>query len=238
MGSQDEQLSRLLFGPTRSFITRCVIAELKKLGESFSETLAAARKLDSAKCNHEPLKSGADCLEGLVEGGNVDHFWVATQDTELRKKLRQAPSVAIVFSQNNFLVLEPPSEKQLASAHASEAQRIHATEREYRIIEARERKKEAITAELEPGSVSLSEDGKFGSNFDTHWQKKSIGVKDRPQFKRKQAKGPNPLSCKKKSIKSAKKGDLQQGPAGACGEIGVLVRSRKRRPRKKKKILE
>jgi rRNA-processing protein FCF1 len=32
------------------FLYRCVIAELKKLGKDFSETLALARKLDAAKC--------------------------------------------------------------------------------------------------------------------------------------------------------------------------------------------
>ncbi|KAI5068307.1 hypothetical protein GOP47_0016652 [Adiantum capillus-veneris] len=124
----------------------CVIAELRKLGADFSGTLSVARKLDAAKCDHEPLKSASDCLESLIADGNLEHFFVATQDAELRIKLRQVPSVAIILAQNNFLVLEPPSEKQQSIAHANEAQKTHATKREFQIIEARERKKEALLA--------------------------------------------------------------------------------------------
>jgi U3 small nucleolar RNA-associated protein 23 len=42
------------------------------------------------RCDHEPLMSAADCLQNLIADGNPEHFWVATQDAELRIKLRQA----------------------------------------------------------------------------------------------------------------------------------------------------
>jgi hypothetical protein len=50
--SYPEYLFALLvfFLTKKIFLYRCVIAELKKLGKDFSETLALARKLDAAKC--------------------------------------------------------------------------------------------------------------------------------------------------------------------------------------------
>lgn len=41
------------------------------------------------RCNHEMLKSALECLEAMVGGDNPEHFFVATQDTSLRRKFRQ-----------------------------------------------------------------------------------------------------------------------------------------------------
>lgn len=230
MGPPADPLSRLLSASSRPFTTRCVIAELKKLGNSFIGTSSVARKLDAAKCNHEPLKSASDCLESLIGDGNPEHFWVATQDAELRMKLRQVPAVAIILAQNNFLVLEPPSEKQQAFAHASEAQRTHASKREFQIIEARERKKEALLAakdmedevgeatNQEPSNNLLRSSVSLKTNFETNLhRRKSVSTADHPRFKKKRAKGPNPLSCKKKIKKPSKTETKVQRHAGDDG---------------------
>lgn len=252
MGTPSDHLSRLLFASARPFTTRCVIAELKKLGGSFSETVLAARKVDSAKCNHEPLKSASECLEDLIEGGNPEHFWVATQDAELRKKLRQVPAVAIILAQNNFLVLEPPSEKQQAVARSIEAQRTHANEKEFQIIEAREKKKNALLEarrELEEAtedgtegmrkeasSMLVVKDSGLEGNLDTHKWRKSLRVMDGPQFKRKRAKGPNPLSVKKKSKKSMNVEKIVQRQGEAGGATAGALGNRKRRHHKRKTV--
>ncbi|KAH7315477.1 hypothetical protein KP509_21G051300 [Ceratopteris richardii] len=217
MSQPAEHLSRLLSGSCRPFTTRCVIAELKRLGAPFSQALSLAKGLDAAKCNHEPLKPAGDCLENLVGERNPEHFFVATQDVELRIKLRQVPAVGIILAQNNFLVLEPPSEKQRAVAYSDEAQRNRSNDKEFRIIEGRERKKEALLVmQRSEGDAAAGTDENAKSRgtggLDTFnsglyanaRRKKNIVVADRPQFKKKRAKGPNPLSCKKKSKKAKK----------------------------------
>ncbi|XP_057828372.2 uncharacterized protein LOC131039599 isoform X2 [Cryptomeria japonica] len=89
LGAASEALSALLGGHTKVFVTRCVINELKKLGESFSGTVLATRRLTTARCNHEMLKSAAECLEAMVGTDNPEHFFIATQDAGLRRKFRQ-----------------------------------------------------------------------------------------------------------------------------------------------------
>lgn len=232
MGPPADPLSRLLSASCRPFTTRCVIAELKKLGDSFLGTLSVARKLDAAKCNHEPLKSASDCLESLIGEGNLEHFWVATQDAELRMKLRQVPGVAIILAQNNFLVLEPPSEKQQAFAHADEAQRTHASKREFQIIEAQERKREVLLAakdmEDEVGETinlelnrNLFNSSNLKTKFEANFHRnKKVSTADHPRFKKKRAKGPNPLSCKKK-IKKPSKTDTKRKARDAGGGMSL-----------------
>ncbi|MCO5568921.1 hypothetical protein L7F22_022624 [Adiantum nelumboides] len=228
-------------------IILCVIAELKKLGETFSGTLSVARKLDAAKCDHEPLKSASECLESFIGDGNPEHFCVATQDAELRIKLRQVPAVAILLAQNNFLVLEPPSEKQQAIARANEAQRTHASKREFQIFEARERKKKALLAakggENDAGTATNEEPNNSGfRSFDsfktssetTSHRRKSILAQDHPRFKKKRAKGPNPLSCKKKIKKPAKPEAKPQRLLGDGEKHGTLEGVTKH---KRKKVL-
>lgn len=244
MGAPADPLSRLLSASCRPFTTRCVIAELKNLGDSFSGTVSVARKLDAAKCDHEPLKSASDCLKSLIGDGNPEHFWVATQDAELRMKLRKVSALAIILAQNNFLVLEPPSEKQQAFAHANEAQRMHASKREFQIMEAQEKKKEALL-EAKAMDDEAGDDANQQSNsnlfrssvanlkpkFETSFKRRRFSTADHPQFKKNRAKGPNPLSCKKKIKKPTKMESkvVQRHDGDASG--GIVSKGNKRRRR-------
>ncbi|CAI5457704.1 unnamed protein product, partial [Closterium sp. Yama58-4] len=46
-------LPKLLGFPTRVYITRCILAELQRLGDAFKDTRFAARQLEVARCTHE-----------------------------------------------------------------------------------------------------------------------------------------------------------------------------------------
>lgn len=234
LGTVNEALSGLLGGHVKVFVTRCVIEELKKLGESFSGTVLATRRLTTARCNHESLKSAAECLEAMVGADNPEHFFVATQDGGLRKKFRQVPGVPVVFVQKNCLLLEPPSEYQHQIAKMTEVERIHMMEREFKLLEAREAKKTATQADV-TGAPEISGDEmpKKIESRDRSKNKNMLAVKDRPRFKRKKAKGPNPLSCKKKNKVVYPQNSNNQESQGekATGEK-KRSRQRKRRHRK------
>lgn len=202
LGTVNEALSGLLGGHVKVFVTRCVIEELKKLGESFSGTVLATRRLTTARCNHESLKSATECLEAMVGADNPEHFFVATQDGGLRKKFRQVPGVPVVFVQKNYLLLEPPSEYQHQIARMTEAERMRMMEREFKLLEALEAKKAATQADVTSApEISGDEMPKKIESRDGSKSGNMLAVKDRPRFKRKKAKGPNPLSCKKKKNK-------------------------------------
>ncbi|GFY85151.1 hypothetical protein Acr_03g0019250 [Actinidia rufa] len=71
------------------FTCRCVLAELKSLRESYSESLKAASSLITARCDHEKRKSAVACITEIIGAGNPEHFFVATQDADLRKKFQE-----------------------------------------------------------------------------------------------------------------------------------------------------
>ncbi|BBN04553.1 U3 small nucleolar RNA-associated protein 23 [Marchantia polymorpha subsp. ruderalis] len=194
MGGLQDALPNFLGSAAKAFVTRCVIQELRKLGEVFSGTVLAARRLDIAKCNHEPPVSAAECVEAMIGKNNPEHFFVATQDFELRKRIRKVPGGGIIFAQNTGLIMEPPSTQQVAYARMSEAERAHMAEREQKIIEERARRKAeaalaAKTAQEAPADLHVPAN-----------EQKPV-LKDRTKLKRKLPKGPNPLSQKKKKMK-------------------------------------
>ncbi|KAL3677489.1 hypothetical protein R1sor_027437 [Riccia sorocarpa] len=192
MGALQDSLTRFLGATTKSFVTRCVIQELRKLGDDFSGTVLAARRLNIAKCNHEPTVSAADCLEALLGKNNPEHFLTATQDAELRKKIRKVTGGGIIFIQNTGFIMEPPSSQQIAYARLSEQQRLHMAEREQKIIEQR--------AKLKAEAVNAAEDTPAKSDLTT---KEGQPVSKERIKKRKRPKGPNPLSQMKKKEKTS-----------------------------------
>ncbi|KAH9310934.1 hypothetical protein KI387_025969, partial [Taxus chinensis] len=201
LGAANEALSALLGGHTKVFVTRCVVNELKKLGESFSGTVLATRRLTTARCNHEMLKSAVECLEVMIGADNPEHFFIATQDGGLRRKFRQVPGVPVVLVQKNSLILEPPSEYQRQYVRTSELERMHMNEREYKVLETREAKSiESYSDGTRAHEMSGDESSKKVVLEDNNNCRKMLSVKERPRFKRKKAKGPNPLSCKKKKL--------------------------------------
>lgn len=235
LGAVNEALSGLLGGHVKVFVTRCVIEELKKLGESFSGTVLATRRLTTARCNHDSLKSATECLEAMVGADNPEHFFVASQDGGLRKKFRQVPGVPVVFVQKNYLLLEPPSEYQHQIARMTETERMHMMEREFKLLEAREARRAATEADITSApEISGDEmpkkiESKVGSK-----SRNLLAVKDRPRFKRKKAKGPNPLSCKKKKTKVVYPSTTDNQESQADKALGEKKRSRQRKRRHRK----
>lgn len=226
----DNALSNALAAPVKLFTTKCVIDELKRLGQSHSEAVEAARKVAIARCEHEKLKSADACLMEVVGEKNPEHFFVATQDVDLRKKLQEVPGIPLIFGLRNSLLLEPPSSFQRQFVKTSEEARSRMTESEFKklkkstknILETKEIGDSSNkNEELENQKLEMQTDKK------THYARKGMGVKDRPQFKRKRAKAPNPLSCKKK--KSHENPNTASGKEGKDGNTTLRSRNRKRK---------
>lgn len=86
IASADTAISNILCGSVKLFTTRCVLSELKRLGKSYTESLQAVNRLMIARCNHEQIKSAGGCIVEIIGEQNPDHFFVGTQDTDMRKK--------------------------------------------------------------------------------------------------------------------------------------------------------
>ncbi|QCD94202.1 U3 small nucleolar RNA-associated protein 23 [Vigna unguiculata] len=175
----DIALGNILGASVKLYTTRCVLAELKRLGSSYSETLENAHKLIVARCEHDKCVGADACIKEAVGEKNSEHFFVASQDTDLRKKLQEVPGVPLIYGLRNALFLESPSAFQRQYVKTSEEERLHMTEKEYKIL------------------------------------------KDR---------GPNPLSCKKKSKSQ------NIGPSKETKGDNEVKRSRKRKRSHKRKM--
>ncbi|KAI4345040.1 hypothetical protein L6164_012208 [Bauhinia variegata] len=242
----DKALADILSAAVKLYTTRCVLAELKRLGKSYSEALDAAHnliitsihiqngtsnmdinveiRLDNknmklsthllkSRCEHEKCKSADTCIMEVIGKNNSEHFFVASQDTDLRKKLQE-------------------------HIKTSEEARMHMTDSEHHALKKIVIKKFAGSEEASNSSDEIDdlEDQAAGLLEKRSIAKKQIDIKDKAQFKRKRAKGPNPLSCKKK-----KKHENQNIHLSKKEEDGdnTVKRSRKRkRTRKQQKPTE
>ncbi|PKI69079.1 hypothetical protein CRG98_010548 [Punica granatum] len=160
----DKAISNVLAAPVKLFTTRCVLDELKRLGKSHSKTLAAARDFAVARCDHEGKTKADTCILEAGKENNHEHFFVVTQDADLRKKLQERKFVK-----------------------DSEEKRLHITEEERKRLE---KKTGVILASQEPNHSVEEED--LGGHLNRHTAagkvsqaaRKGLGVKDKPQFKR------------------------------------------------------
>ncbi|VVB02065.1 unnamed protein product [Arabis nemorensis] len=227
----DTAISDLLGGPVKLFTTRCVLAELQKLGNDFSESLEAAQMLSTATCEHEETKTATECLSEVIGNKNSEHFFLGTQDAEFRKKLQQESIVPLVFGLRNILLIDQPSEFQRQTANSSEKKRLNMTEREKKMLEKQ-------TARI------LASNKEEGTSEYEQWEtprvvstRNGLGVMDRPQFKRKRAKGPNPLSCmkKKKESSSEKARSISKTETKSSAEKEKKEGTPKRRRKRSKK---
>ncbi|KAG4953159.1 hypothetical protein JHK87_038753 [Glycine soja] len=232
----DTAIGNVLSATIKLYTTRCVLAELKRLGSSYSEALEAAHKLIVARCEHEKCKSADACIMEVVGEKNSEHFFVASQDTDLRKQLQEVPGVPLIFGLRNALFLESPSAFQRQYVKTSEEGRLHMTQKEYQIF--KDRVMNRLTGEEANNSITeiMEIEDSEDQTINVQAVEKGITsrnrmeIKDKPQFKRKRAKGPNPLSCKKKSEKQ------NIGPLKETNEDNTVKRSRKRKRSHKQKM--
>uniref|UniRef100_A0A1D1YA84 rRNA-processing protein UTP23 n=1 Tax=Anthurium amnicola TaxID=1678845 RepID=A0A1D1YA84_9ARAE len=226
----DDALAKLLCGQVTLFSSRCITAELKSLGEPHSESFQASQHLKVARCEHEKRVNAATCVESIVRDGNTNHYFVATQDTELRRKLREIPGVPVIFGLNNALFLEQPSAQQREFVKSSEEERLHISRSEFQMIKKRELKNSSPEQTV-PGSAGARDivrsDVGIEQTARLHTAKGRLDLMDKQKFKRKKAKGPNPLSCKKKRIK--------ESSFITCNQDGGTRESTKRKRNRKRK---
>lgn len=232
----DTAIANVLSATVKLYTTRCVLAELKRLGSSYSEALDAAHKLIVARCEHDKCKSADACITEVVGEKNSEHFFVGSQDTDLRKKLQEVPGVPLIYGLRNALFVEPPSAFQRQYVKTSEEGRLHMTEKEHQIF--KDRVMNILTGEEANDTIAeiMENEDSGDQTINVQAVKKSITarnqmeIKDKPQFKRKRAKGPNPLSCKKK------KSERQNiGPSKETKGDDTVKRSRKRKRSHKRK---
>ncbi|CAN6720689.1 unnamed protein product [Malus baccata var. baccata] len=192
-----------LITPADKAISNVLGALLKQhgpmLGPSYSQSLEAANSLITARCDHESHVSAEDCILDVVGQSNSEHFFVATQHVDLRRKLLKIPGVPAIYALRTALLLKSPSDDQHQFVKTSEEQRLHMTNLEYKLL----KKQKNISNSLKINDPPSEEDGSRDQNMEAQavanrdTARIGLGMKDKVQFKRKRAKVlPNSfLSC-------------------------------------------
>jgi len=159
------------------FVTKAVLKELSQLKESHPEAYRFAQ--DECEVffsgGNEKLTPAAS-LEMSVEEKNKHHLFIATQDDELRQKLRRMPGVPIVLANRTMMLLEAPSDQNVS--HGKQMEYHKSSGKSVEEQQLLDKAKAQLKAEKEERHSSM--------------------VKLRLK---KQARGPNPLSMKKKKQK-------------------------------------
>lgn len=232
----DTALMNILGAPVKIFTTRCVVAELKSLGSSYSESVNAASCLMTARCDHEKRKSAVACITEVIGEKNTEHFFVATQDAELRKKFQEIPGVPVIYGLRNALFLEPPSAFQQQFAKAAEEERSHMTEVEYKMLKLK--KKRVANDEARDSSETEEDHILEIQDPRTNVKRNRVDKTDKAQFKRKRAKGPNPLSCKpkkKQGNKDTTSEKMRSQLGSREGDVDISSRSKSRNRKRSRK---
>ena len=142
----------------------------------------------------------------IVGERNEKRFVIATQDTELRKKLREVPGVPLIYLNRAVPVLEKQSQASIDFQNGVEKKKQAPSKWERRKLHEQHTRNSTKSSSSSSSSSSL-------------------------RRKRKGPKNPNPLSVpKKKKIKTA----ASTSSTGESGDMKKKKKKKKRRKRKKK----
>jgi len=199
-----DQLPKYL-GEVKLLTTKCCIQEIEKLGPALFGAGVILKQFAVHKCGHddEP-KPAAKCIKSMLGTGNPSRYFVATQDYELRVKVRKVPGTPVMYLHHCAPVLEKPSEMSAAAADVAVQDRAAGTDNFHSKVLAELKKQE------------------FG---DPEAEKKR---------KRHKKKEPNPLSCKKKKKPNSKANQVKaENPLKNTQDKLVTAGKKRKRNRKK-----
>lgn len=185
-----QYLSNTLHGEVKILITQCSMRHLYAQNKEpgVAKVIDKAKDYERRRCGHHPEQfpepcSTLECLGSVVGPKNKHRYVVASQDLEVRSKMRGIPGVPLVYINRSVMILEP-----MAAATT-------------RVVQKGERAK--FRAELkQPDTTTGGKrkrgdgDDSEGSDSEDDAEKKDEEPKKKKK-KRKGEKGPNPLAVKK-----------------------------------------
>lgn len=184
-------LESTLHGTIKPMITQCSIRHLYNAPQSPEKEawIAVAKAAERRRCGHHELEEPLgelECVSSVVDpkgnGTNKFRYVVASQDGEIRKKMREVVGVPLVYISRSVMILEPMAERTERVKEGEEKAKIRAGLKARRggAVEKRKREDEDEEDEQERGGAEEAQ--------------------DEPAKKKRKAKGPkgpNPLSMKK-----------------------------------------
>lgn len=181
-----QSLPRLLGGPAYPVVTKCIVDELRSLGEDYSNASVFAKRASRLPCSHEDQLSATECIISRINTPFETKLILATNDMGVLKGVAKTPGVPLIsISNRTKIVLKIPSK----------ATKDHV------------RRLESFKSDVLPDP-----DRRFIEKVMA--TEKASNVNKKPVRKRKRAKEPNPLSVKKSKRVSTKDDREAKGAEG------------------------
>ncbi|KAF2669525.1 Fcf1-domain-containing protein [Microthyrium microscopicum] len=100
-----ESMMSCLYATCKPIITSCVMAELEKLGPRYRIALRIARdeRWERLKCDHKGVYAD-DCIVDRIQRHKI--YIVATNDRDLKRRIRRVPGVPIMSVARGKYVIE------------------------------------------------------------------------------------------------------------------------------------
>ena len=178
-------LEKLLDEKVILTIPSCIFHEVQSIENKIPGLLKLLSQYKIVECTHG-LQSPTNCIRDYIGNKNQSKYFVATQDNFLRIQLRNIPGVPIIFFDQNMLLMDKPSKVSIESAERRENLKEDPKKKEKKILsEKKDEIKDFLLSEFKESKYYKRKQEEFKLN-------KLMGNI------RKKAKGPNPLSVKKK----------------------------------------
>ena len=178
-------LEKLLDEKVILIIPSCIFKEVQSISDKLPGLLQLLSQYKIEECTHG-LLSPTNCIRDYIGNKNQSKYFVATQDNFLRVQLRNIPGVPLIFFEQNMLLMDKPSKISIAASERRENLKEDPKKREKKLLnEKKEEIRDFLVAEFKESKYYKRKQEEFKLN-------KLMGNI------RKKAKGPNPLSVKKK----------------------------------------
>ncbi|KJH46187.1 hypothetical protein DICVIV_07748 [Dictyocaulus viviparus] len=107
-----EQLPKYLMDDVEIVTTKCVIAELERLGSPVYGALVICRQFAVDFCPHTPCRLPAECLAHLARRASKKNirYIIATNDNDLSEKLRTIAGTPILYIKYNAILFDRVSQ--------------------------------------------------------------------------------------------------------------------------------
>ncbi|CAL9738413.1 rRNA-processing protein Utp23p [Monosporozyma servazzii] len=121
-----KSLSQTLQAEVKPMITQCCMQALYATNNQ--DAIGLGKSYERRRCNHPPkdAKTPLECIESVVNinGENKHRYVVASQDIELRRKLRRVPGVPILHINRAVMVMEPLSDTSARISKRKEQEKL------------------------------------------------------------------------------------------------------------------
>ncbi|CBY22882.1 unnamed protein product [Oikopleura dioica] len=130
----DDQVKNYFGKNIKLYTTECVINELTVLGKQLYGALCICKKMEIYDCGHKGSKMAKGCLKHIIEKGNEDKFFIATNDKQVSSFANSIPGTPLVYIVGNTIVLDKPSENTSKAAEADLRAATDLTTHEQKIL--------------------------------------------------------------------------------------------------------